>query len=288
MLLYEDIFNLQAVCRLGKQVVRYPLEARPPFATLAYQPVPGVYIQSKVPAKFAAMNSVSKRPAAAPTRAPAASKQKDEDQEEEEEEKEEDDCVEGEAAEENEDAPGGAEEEEEEQEEEEEETKDSPSTKKTSGKEKAAAKAATSQKATAAAAAAATKKRPASAIQKPGDDGEVQALYKHQSLKGSNIREYILAGTLSGKKHCICISKKETNNYQGCMKRLLTEAKTKVDEGISLGNLRKWAVARKAELIGCHPREPTTKTSPAKERDTSCRQQTLCLVGLLQVCASLS
>ena len=223
--------------------MRYPLIARPPYSTLAFEPVPGHLIQTKVPVKFATMTRVSKKPAAQQTEEEA-----EEDQEDEAEEDQEEECAD----------QGGKYEDDDEEEEEEKETdenqegeaatKDQESAKeKVSAKEKAAEKSISAIK------------RPASALQRSEEELEVQGLYKHQALKGNNIREYILVATSIGKKHCVAITKKESNNYKALMRRLLSEAQTKVDDGMLFGKLKEWANARKAELMRCLPREPTTK-----------------------------
>ena len=219
---------------------------RPPYSTLAFEPVPGVLIQTKVPVKFAAMTQVSKRPAA---------KQKDEEQkpeqeeeeaeeeaeeEKEEEEEEEQDCADqGEELEDKDDqAQGGAEEEEGEEEETHNDkegeaiTKEEASTKEQVSAEEQVSAKETKEKATAK--SSSTIKRPASAIQRQGEEWEVQGLYKHQALQGKNMRDYIIAAGSIGKKHCVTISKKESKNYQALMRRLLSEAQTKVDDGVSL------------------------------------------------------
>ena len=220
-LLYEDIFNLQAICTMDGKQVKFPLQAMEGYDFLVYSPSPGQLVQSSVPAKFAqkavaAAAAVKKKPATAHHRKPAAASQQnppekgeeeadvdDEEMEEESNEEEPDEEVEeieGEGAEEDESEEGEEEqcedgdEEENVCEEEEEEEEDE--------KEKTKKDRTSSATATAAISAAGTSsaprrmkvvgKRPASCLEERAD--VVWGLLQHRALTGEFEKLFALQG----------------------------------------------------------------------------------------------
>ena len=62
-LLYIDMYNLQAVCKKDQKEVKYPLVERPGKKNLCWQPMEGVWLESRVPLTF--QKALAKRPAGA-------------------------------------------------------------------------------------------------------------------------------------------------------------------------------------------------------------------------------
>ena len=219
-LMYDDIFNMQAVCYDNGVEKRFQLFQKDDYKHLVWQPWEGQLVESEVPASL--MSLVAKRPAAAPPQ-----KEVEEEEEEEEEEQEE-------------------------QEEEEEERKVKPPSKEEkkikplSKKEKKIKSPSKKRR------VRICVKRPASK-KDDGDDDQnvkhkVERVWLTQALTG-NVRTYLLVKVGEGKKHLVAISLNESQKYKGLVQILMGEVKERIAANTTFMDMQTWAYQRKNELL---------------------------------------
>ena len=272
-LLYEDVFNLEAVCKLAGKEVRYPLHKVPSRKHLCWEPQPGKIVEGEIP-----ISIIMKKPAAARKDKKAVDTEVEEEEEEAAEEQEEEEAEEQEEEEAEEQEDKEEEEKEEEKAEEDEEdtheekfqekAHEEERHKKQENEKRQVAKAKCQKKASMKRmrrdGGGTTEKKPSLkslkmrrkrvVSKRPASELEpmVAATYLHQAFTGKNIRCYLLAKCGSWKSQLIQITPNESDEYHAITTTIHQEAQNLIQDGVTFNDLKSWALQRKSELTGGH------------------------------------